>query len=68
VGVAFYGTPQDWLWGRFLFGFALYFFVYFGVASTIIAIHPTWLYVESIAVWMWKHVEFSLADELSQIV
>jgi hypothetical protein len=54
-GVAVYGTPQDWLWRRLLFGEAWRF----GVYVVAIAISPTchtWLHAESGGMWMWRHV------------
>jgi hypothetical protein len=56
VGAAVYRVPQEWQRGILLFGFALFFNACCGVAHAIFTTRPTWLHVETTAMWMWKHV------------
>jgi hypothetical protein len=55
VGVAVYGTPQEWLREALLFGVATVFGVCFGVACEFSSTRTTYLHVESVGVWMWEH-------------
>jgi hypothetical protein len=58
VGVAVLNFPQDWLWGRLLFGPATFLCACFGVGYAFFSTRDTWLYVETGLVWLWRHVSF----------
>jgi hypothetical protein len=38
--------------------FALFFLVWFGVASTFFFTRATWFHAEAAAVWLWMHATF----------
>jgi hypothetical protein len=53
-----YRIPQDGSRRLLLFGFAMFFFVCFGVASGFFSTRFAWLHVEAAFLWMWKHAPF----------
>jgi uncharacterized membrane protein (DUF485 family) len=57
VGVAAYGTPQEWLQTTMLLGKAIGFGCCFGVACEVSTTRTTCLHVETLGVWMWRNVE-----------
>jgi hypothetical protein len=56
VGVVVLGLPQDRLREALLFGVTLLFGVCYGVVYAFSFTCHAWRYVETAAVWMWKHV------------